>query len=105
MLVTETQTGVTSDHQTLFPSTSFPAGGPASNWLAARGYRAAEKTLEDLSREVRAIRDGLLRNTDKLGLTDRPAMSDEYVEYRQALRDITAQEGFPYTVSFPNIPE
>jgi hypothetical protein len=72
-------------------------------WLI--GYTVENKPLAEAEYNLRKKRNLLIADTDKLGLTDRPAMSDEYVEYRQALRDITAQEGFPYTVSFPNIPE
>jgi hypothetical protein len=101
MLITETQTSVTSDHQTLFPSTSFPSDGPTRAWLSEKGYIIAEKSVEDLASEARLIRNDLLRDTDKLGLTDRPIMSEEWVTYRQQLRDITAQENFPHLVTWP----
>ena len=32
-------------------------------------------------------------------------MSDEWREYRQELRDITTQEGFPHNVEWPNEPD
>jgi hypothetical protein len=105
MLVTEAQTGVIGEHQTLFPSTSFPLGGPTRAWLSERGYTIPDKSADALASEIRVIRDELLSDTDKLGLTDRPTMSNEYVVYRQALRDITDQEGFPYSVIFPTKPE
>lgn len=54
--------------------------------------------------EVRAKRRTLLEETDNYAMTDR-VMSEEMKEYRQALRDITSQEGFPYDVIYPVKPE
>jgi hypothetical protein len=105
MLITDTQTGLTGEHQTLFPSTSFPLEGPTRAWLSERSYTISDKSDDILASDIRVTRDGLLSDTDKLGLTDRPTMSNEYVVYRQALRDITDQEGFPYSVTFPTKPE
>ena len=64
------------------------------------------KDYDETSAEVRSKRDKLLADTDWTQCSD-TALSDEEVEnykiYRQALRDITAQEGFPYDVTFPTI--
>ena len=53
---------------------------------------------------VRAKRNDLLSQTDTWGLADYPATADE-LAYRQALRDITAQSGFPTDVTWPTKPE
>lgn len=80
-----------------------------------------------LAAEVRAKRDALLAETDKemcldrLGLTSpegstvtawigflktiASAVFGPMAKYRQALRDIPQQEGFPYDVTFPVPPE
>lgn len=50
--------------------------------------------------QVRSERDALLRKTDWTALSD-TTMSAEMAAYRQALRDITDQEGFPYEVIWP----
>ena len=50
--------------------------------------------------EVRAERDKLLAETDWAVLPDVTA-PDGYLEYRQALRDITSQDGFPADVVWP----
>lgn len=50
------------------------------------------------SAEVRAERDELLLVTDRYMLADFPVAEDErekYRQYRQYLRDIPAEEGFP----------
>jgi hypothetical protein len=50
--------------------------------------------------EIRAQRDLLLAETDWAVLPDVTAPAG-YLEYRQALRDITAQAGFPENVDWP----
>jgi len=52
------------------------------------------------AREVREKRSRLLAETDWTALSD-VTMSAEMATYRQALRDITAQEGFPHSVNWP----
>jgi len=46
-------------------------------------------------KEIRSLRDSKLAETDWMGLSD-VTMSEEVAAYRQALRDITAHENFPY---------
>ena len=50
--------------------------------------------------EVRAERNATLAATDYVGLADYPAKAGE-LEYRQALRDVPQQEGFPLDVVWP----
>ena len=52
---------------------------------------------------TRATRDVLLQATDVWALSDR-TMSAEQTTYRQALRDITAQSGFPTDITWPTKP-
>ncbi len=52
---------------------------------------------------VREERDRLLAETDYLALSD-VTMSDAWKTYRQNLRDIPAQSGFPNSVTYPNKP-
>jgi len=65
-------------------------------------------TVQELSQtqaedNVRAHRNRLLSDTDWTALSDN-VMTPEMATYRQALRDITAQEGFPYSVTWPTKP-
>lgn len=57
--------------------------------------------------EIRAERNRLLAECDWTQLAD-VVLTDEAKEawaaYRQALRDITAQEGFPDSVTYPTKP-
>lgn len=52
---------------------------------------------------IRHKRDALLQQTDNFALADRP-MTEEMKNYRQALRDITDQEGFPEDIYWPILP-
>ena len=52
----------------------------------------------------RSARDELLKATDHYGLSD-VTMSAEMTTYRQALRDVPQQEGFPQTITWPTKPE
>ena len=54
--------------------------------------------------EARAERNTLLQATDVWALSDR-TMSAEQTAYRQALRDLTAQAGFPTDITWPTKPE
>lgn len=54
--------------------------------------------------EVRAERNNLLLASDWTQVADAPVDKTAWAIYRQALRDITAQEGFPFNVIFPNPP-
>ena len=59
------------------------------------------------AKAIREKRDRLLNESDWTQAND-TALSQEMVEayrvYRQALRDITGQEGFPYNVIWPEKP-
>ena len=52
----------------------------------------------------RSTRDDLLKATDHYGLSD-VTMTDAMTAYRQALRDVPQQEGFPQTITWPTKPE
>lgn len=55
---------------------------------------------------VKAQRIKLLVNSDWTQLPDVPqATKEKWVTYRQELRDITEQEGYPFNVTFPEKPE
>jgi hypothetical protein len=53
--------------------------------------------------EVRNKRNYLLSETDFYALSDN-SLTPEMAAYRQALRDVTSQDGFPENVIWPNKP-
>ena len=68
------------------------------------GYTVSNKPQADAEAAVRNQRDRLLAETDWMALSD-VTMSSEMTTYRQALRDIPAQDGFPFSVTWPTKPE
>lgn len=66
----------------------------------------AEKR-EEAEKSVRAKRDSLISETDYLLASDYPISAEDLEAvkvYRQALRDVPQQEGFPFDVVWPDIP-
>lgn len=53
--------------------------------------------------QIRNQRDNILAETDVWALSDR-TMTAEQTAYRQALRDITGQAGFPDNITWPTKP-
>lgn len=64
-------------------------------------------SAEELEQQARAKRDRLLAETDWTQVLDAPidaATREAYRVYRQALRDVPEQEGFPQTIVWPELP-
>jgi hypothetical protein len=70
---------------------------------AASAEEIAER-LQSKEAEVRQQRNELLSTCDWTQLPDSPADHEAWATYRQALRDVTAQEGFPWDVTWPEAP-
>ena len=68
-------------------------------------HEAAYQTRLDTeaAERVRSERDQKLKDTDWMGMSD-VTMSTEWATYRQALRDVPAQDGFPHNVTWPDEP-
>ena len=72
-------------------------------WLA---YAKAQEA-EQLAANARTQRDKLLSDTDWMQADDAPLSSEDKEsvrKYRQGLRDITAQSGFPQEIKWPDKP-
>lgn len=90
------------EYSTIVPSRGFELTDAFVDKLIA--YETAQA-----AQEVRAKRDALLDATDKQMTIDRIEREDEqtvsaWKAYRQALRDIPEQEGFPFEVVWPERP-
>jgi hypothetical protein len=109
------------------PSLGQYISGNLDEWIAA--YEEAE--IEEVAAAARRARDRLLAESDKTMVLDRmglnipenitattllpaaqglfralrAACSGEWAAYRQALRDIPEQAGFPYEIDWPKKPE
>ena len=79
-------------------------------WVQSDKYTAEElaaynaKKDVDKRQEERNVRTSLLAKSDWTQLADSPADKAAWATYRQALRDVTAQAGFPWTITWPDAP-
>jgi len=60
--------------------------------------------IEALAVSARAKRDRLIAETDYLVMPDYPDQPEGLSEYRQALRDVPEQTGFPESIEWPEKP-
>lgn len=70
-------------------------------WTQA--WTKVNRTEEEASSNIRAERDSRLLATDYLALSDQ-TLSTAMTTYRQALRDVPSQSGFPFSVTWPTKP-
>lgn len=80
-----------------------------NNVLTAPQQETAYKAQKDAeqARAVRATRDKRLKMSDWTQVVDAPlpqSLTLEWQTYRQALRDITVQPGFPWDITWPVAP-
>jgi hypothetical protein len=66
----------------------------------------AYKILKDAeqTKVIRTQRDQLLKDSDWTQVADAPVDKQAWATYRQALRDVTQQSGFPWTINWPAKP-
>jgi|DEB0MinimDraft_6_1074348.scaffolds.fasta_scaffold70440_2 hypothetical protein len=71
-------------------------------------FGAPTPPLSELAADAREARDALLRQTDWVALKaleSGVAVASDMASYRQALRDVPQQEGFPNSINWPTEPE
>lgn len=86
-----------------------PPGDGPHRWEAGEWVpRAVEPessaspiNMDWVADEVRKQRDALLAACDWTQVPDAPVDQAAWAEYRQALRDVPSQEGFPMQVEWP----
>jgi hypothetical protein len=72
--------------------------------ITAASSSEIEQRTADLIQNLKGQRDQYLSETDWMALSDN-TLTSEWASYRQALRDITSQGGFPFSVTWPTKPE
>jgi hypothetical protein len=77
--------------------------GPIFNDDEQEAEYKARKDAEQ-SDAVRRTRNQRLTESDWTQLEDSPADKAAWATYRQALRDMSSQEGFPWTIQWPEKP-
>lgn len=89
--------------------------GPVFTDRAAEGDQPAQTAAEqetaykamkdaEQAKAVRQSRTEKLKDSDWTQIADSTADKTVWATYRQALRDITAQSGFPWTITWPDAP-
>jgi hypothetical protein len=76
-----------------------PAQTAAEQETAYKAMKDAEQ-----AKSVRASRTQKLSDSDWTQIADSTADKTAWATYRQALRDITGQAGFPWTITWPDAP-
>lgn len=79
------------------------------NWIET--WEIENATLQQIKERtegkgegIRSARNRLLLESDWTQVSDVPVDQKAWAEYRQALRDISQQEGFPWDVTWPKKP-
>jgi hypothetical protein len=72
----------------------------------AAEQEAEYKAIKDAeqAKNVRASRTQMLKDSDWTQIADSTADKALWAAYRQALRDVTSQAGFPWTIDWPEQP-
>ena len=73
------------------------------NVVAVAGEELAVRELAQKD-DVRRERNFFLAASDWTQLADAPVDSASWAIYRQSLRDVTTQQGFPWEVVWPEVP-
>lgn len=70
-----------------------------------RGWSVVQVPVEDAARNKRFARDAKLAQSDWTQLADSPVDKVIWATYRQALREVPQQSGFPYSIDWPVAPK
>ena len=78
-------------------------------WTVTKAVVAKDQAQIDgenaqMAADVRSQRDRLLTASDWTQVADAPVDKTTWATYRQALRDVPAQAGFPWDVTWPESP-
>lgn len=93
---------------------AIPSDPSNGDWVAYQAWLAEGNTPDpvaqaELEAPARSQRDRLLAASDSRALADRwaamtTAQQQAWADYRQALRDVPQQPGFPTTINWPAAP-
>ena len=87
----------------VFADTTDETGNVTTTALEQETAYKATKDAEQ-AKSVRASRDEKLKDCDWTQVADAPVDKAVWATYRQALRDVTTQTGFPWTIVWPTQP-
>ena len=67
-------------------------------------YSKQQRSEEEVTEIMRLKRDNLLKESDWTQLSDVSVDATAWATYRQELRDLPSQEGFPFNITWPTQP-
>lgn len=73
-----------------------------SKWV--QQFVVTQYTQEQAVQNVKLHRNNLLAASDWTQVADAPVDKAAWATYRQALRDVPGQEGFPWDITWPEVP-
>jgi hypothetical protein len=80
----------------------FGADGlPGATVPEKPNYNPDQNELDQQTKEARTQRDALLSQSDWTQVPDAPVDQAAWAQYRQALRDVPQQSGFPGDITWP----
>jgi len=90
-------------HRSSGQAAVFDMNEDMANWLDYQEKNPNPPPALTQEQKARVERDFLLSKSDTMALVDR--VTNEWKTYRQALRDVPAQSGFPDNITWPTEPE
>jgi hypothetical protein len=87
----------------IFTDTTDAEGNVTTATDNEAAYKAAKDTEQ--AKSVRQQRGEKLKDSDWTQVADAPVDKAAWATYRQALRDVTGQQGFPWIITWPTQPE
>ena len=77
------------------------------NGIWRQSWTISNKSQTDAEKQIKYQRDLLLKDSDWIAVkaAETGVANTAWSTYRQALRDVTSQEGYPYSVTWPTQPE
>jgi hypothetical protein len=104
-LIVEEKPDINSTQKWGEPTYAIDGTNVTKTWVTVD--KTDDELAEDmavLAANARVTRNGLLAATDWTAMADAPTQATAMTTYRQALRDITSQSGWPTTVNWPTAP-
>ena len=102
------ESNIASERGLILATDNAEIGGTYNGKTFARKVITDNRTDAEKETDERSERDALLSQSDWTVMPDSP-LSDskktEWKTYRQALRDVPAQSGFPNNITWPTEPE
>ena len=105
-VVATEQPAINTETQRIEEGTPVLADGVWKQTWNVIDFSAAElqEIADQKAGSARSERNQKLKNTDWTQLADSPISSADWAVYRQALRDLPSQAGFPDSITWPTEP-